>query len=85
PWTHTHFVRLTAAAGEIAKAPLLVMSSTNLAISWRAVLTLAGSHRNRCVITDAGTKAIPHLKKLSCIFGLPITIVSTTRSPPQDP
>ena len=84
-WTHTHFARLTTAAGEVAKAPLLVMSSTTLAISWRAVLTLAGNNRNRRVITDAGTETIPQLKKLSCTFGLPITVVSTTRSPPQRP
>jgi hypothetical protein len=85
PWTRTHFARLTIAAGEVAKAPLLVMSSTTFAISWRAVLTLAGNKRNCRVITDAGTEAIPQLKKLSRRFGPPITIVSSTRCPSQGP
>ena len=73
------FARLTAAAGAIARAPLLVLSSTPLAITWRTVLALGGDHRTRRIITDAGAEAIPQLQQISCAFGLPITTISVTR------
>jgi hypothetical protein len=81
-WTFSVFARLTAAAAEIARAPLLVMSSTPLAITWRTVLALGGDHRTRRIITDAGPEAIPHLQQISCAFGVPITMVSTIHRPP---
>ena len=77
-WTCSVFARLTAAAGEIARAPLLVMSSTPLAITWSTVLTLGGDHRTRRIITDAGLAAIPQLQQISCAFGVPITTISVT-------
>jgi hypothetical protein len=58
-----------------AAIPLVVVGSPALNISWRMILTLAGNHRHRRIVTDAGTETIPHLKKLSCAFGVPITDV----------
>ena len=81
-WTCSVFARLMAAAGEIARAPLLVMSSTPLAITWHTVLALGGDHRTRRIITDAGPAAIPQLQQISCAFGVPITMVSTIHRPP---
>ena len=81
-WTKAVFARLTAAAGEIAGAPLMVVGSPIVNISWRMLLGLPGKHRNRRIITDAGPDAIPHLQKISCAFGVPITVVSTIHRPP---
>jgi hypothetical protein len=78
-WTNSVFARLTAAAGSIAGARLIVVGSPAVNISWRTLLSLPGKHRNRRIITDAGPDAIPHLQKISCAFGVPITTVSVTR------
>ena len=77
-WTQAVFARLTTAAGEIARAPLLVVGSPALSISWRMILALTGKPRHRRIITDAGAEAIPHLQNISCAFGVPVTALSVT-------
>jgi hypothetical protein len=81
-WTKAVFARLSAAAGTIAGAPLIVVGSPIVHISWRMLLGLPGKHRNRRIITDAGPDAIPHLQAISCAFCVPITVVSTIHRPP---
>jgi len=44
---------------------------------------LAGKHRHRRMISDAGAEPIPRLKKLSRAFGVPITVITTARHPPH--
>lgn len=81
-WTQAVFPRLSTAASEIARAPLLVVGSPALNVSWRMILALTPTPRHGRIITDADADAIPHLQDISRTFGVPVTMLSVT-SPSQ--
>jgi hypothetical protein len=76
-WGEHEFARLTAAAREVASAPLLVINSATF-VTRRILLTVAADCRRCRVIIDAGAEPVGRLVTLSRTFDVPTTIVSLT-------
>jgi hypothetical protein len=76
-WDEKEFVRLTVAAGELARAPLLVVRAMPFSAFINLAQAAVASHRTRWVVMDrAETESLSQLSRLSRELGVTITITS---------